>query len=66
MSKMPRIPSSKYYMFKVVMMIYYYYFIDVIIIMCFIYCSGDCPIFYLRRKAILDLEEQDSIIRRFD
>ncbi|CAL8087292.1 unnamed protein product [Orchesella dallaii] len=28
--------------------------------------SRDCPIFYMRKKVIMDLEEQDKLIRRFD
>lgn len=31
-----------------------------------LHCSRDCPIFYMRKKVILDLEEQDTMIRRFD
>jgi len=28
--------------------------------------SRDCPIFYMRKKVIKDLEEQDNLVRRFD
>lgn len=28
--------------------------------------SRDCPIFYMRKKVILDLEEHENLIRRFD
>ena len=27
--------------------------------------SRDCPIFYLRKKVIIELEDQDKLIRRF-
>jgi len=27
--------------------------------------SRDCPIFYMRKKVIKDLEEQDALVRRF-
>lgn len=32
-----------------------------------VYCqSNDCPIFYMRKKVIKDLEDTQSIVDRFD